>query len=178
MAASNNLAIIFQFEDSTVLSSEAVAKVQAFFGLERTFAKEISCNGSESETPTDGSNVSKENGQRGPIKTMSSQENNNGTIDQQKFMSYPKSQMDYQVSNYVWYCLFHFGAFLGDDAFYYTFFPFWLFNINSYVIRRVLLLWAITMYVGQSSKEVRSSGGNIFWTILAFDVYVGCDTKQ
>lgn len=59
-----------------------------------------------------------------------------------------------EVNNKFWYCLFWFGTFLGDELFYATMIPFWFWNVDSAVARRVVLLWSVTMYVGQVLKDI------------------------
>jgi len=52
------------------------------------------------------------------------------------------------------YYLAIFGAFLGNESFNCCFFPFWLWNVDGYIARRVVLLWAFTLYVGQCIKDI------------------------
>ncbi|KOC63517.1 Sphingosine-1-phosphate phosphatase 1 [Habropoda laboriosa] len=61
---------------------------------------------------------------------------------------------NYTITNYFWYYLFLFGTELGDEIFYCTFIPFWLWNIDGVVGRRVVLVWAIIMTTGQILKDV------------------------
>jgi hypothetical protein len=56
---------------------------------------------------------------------------------------------DYEIGNKFWYYLFKFGAFLGDDAFYISFYPFWIWNIDGAVGRRLCVTWSIAMYFGE-----------------------------
>ena len=58
------------------------------------------------------------------------------------------------VRNKFWYYLFSFGAWLGSDAFYFILFSMVISNLSWWVSRRVLLTWAITMYIGQAAKEL------------------------
>lgn len=60
----------------------------------------------------------------------------------------PQSDKDYVIGKKFWYYLFHFGTALGDETFYSSFIPFWFWNIDGAVGRRVVLVWAIVMYVG------------------------------
>lgn len=46
---------------------------------------------------------------------------------------------------------------LLDEIFYATMIPFWFWNIDGYVGRRVVFVWAIVMYVGQGCKDVSES---------------------
>ncbi|CAG5130686.1 unnamed protein product [Candidula unifasciata] len=49
--------------------------------------------------------------------------------------------------------LAYFGAFLGNEEFYLTFFPFGVWNLDSSVIRKVAMLWCVVMYLGQATKD-------------------------
>ncbi|GFO14692.1 sphingosine-1-phosphate phosphatase 1 [Plakobranchus ocellatus] len=49
--------------------------------------------------------------------------------------------------------LSYFGAFLGNEEFYLTFFPFCIWNVDFLVVRQVAMLWAIVMYLGQATKD-------------------------
>ncbi|PBC29991.1 sphingosine-1-phosphate phosphatase 1 [Apis cerana] len=61
---------------------------------------------------------------------------------------------NYTITNYFWYYLFLFGTVLGDEIFYSTFIPFWFWNIDGAVGRRVVLVWAIVMTIGQILKDI------------------------
>lgn len=61
---------------------------------------------------------------------------------------------DYIITRPFWYYLFSFGAALGDEAFYSSFFPFWFWNIDGAVCRRVVMIWVVIMYIGQGLKDV------------------------
>lgn len=52
------------------------------------------------------------------------------------------------INNKFWYYLFVLGTALGDEIFYATFIPFWFWNIDGAVGRRVVLVWTIVMYIG------------------------------
>jgi sphingosine-1-phosphate phosphatase 1 len=62
--------------------------------------------------------------------------------------------VDYIIKNKFWYYLFCFGASLGYELFYASFFPIWFWNIDSAVGRRLVLVWVIVMYFGQALKDV------------------------
>ncbi|CAG5114580.1 unnamed protein product [Candidula unifasciata] len=49
--------------------------------------------------------------------------------------------------------LARFGAFLGHELFYLTFFPFLIWNLDSLVVRQVSMLWCVVMYLGQATKD-------------------------
>lgn len=59
----------------------------------------------------------------------------------------------YVVGNRFWYYLFVFGTALGDEVFYSTFIPFWFWNIDGAVGRRVVLVWTLVMYIGKSHSK-------------------------
>lgn len=58
------------------------------------------------------------------------------------------SKISYRVTNSFWYYLFVLGTALGDEIFYATFIPFWFWNIDGAVGRRVVFVWSSVMYVG------------------------------
>uniref|UniRef100_A0A4W3GVZ0 Sphingosine-1-phosphate phosphatase 1 n=1 Tax=Callorhinchus milii TaxID=7868 RepID=A0A4W3GVZ0_CALMI len=58
------------------------------------------------------------------------------------------------VRNKLLYYLFSFGTELGNELFYITFFPFWLWNIDPYVGRRLIVIWVWVMYLGQCTKDI------------------------
>jgi len=62
--------------------------------------------------------------------------------------------LNYEVTNRFLYYLFHFGANLGNEIFYMTFFPFWFWNIDGWVGRQLCTFWCIFMYLGQATKDV------------------------
>ncbi|XP_051895231.1 sphingosine-1-phosphate phosphatase 2-like isoform X1 [Pristis pectinata] len=63
-------------------------------------------------------------------------------------------QKKYKIENYFLYYLFLFAATLGQEVFYITFLPFCYWNIDPHVARRVINVWAVVMYIGQTSKDV------------------------
>lgn len=58
------------------------------------------------------------------------------------------------IGNPFWYHMFCVGAALGDETFYSSFFPFWFWNVDGAVFRRVVMIWVLVMYVGQGLKDV------------------------
>ncbi|XP_014698739.1 sphingosine-1-phosphate phosphatase 2 isoform X1 [Equus asinus] len=60
----------------------------------------------------------------------------------------------YIVKNYFYYYLFRFSAALGQEVFYITFLPFTYWNVDSYVSRRLIIIWVLVMYVGQVAKDI------------------------
>lgn len=61
---------------------------------------------------------------------------------------------NYRITNRFWYYLFRIGTELGDEYFYATMIPFWFWNIDGAVGRRVLFVWSVIMYVGQGLKDI------------------------
>jgi len=69
-------------------------------------------------------------------------------------VSYRKGETDPVIANPFWYYLFKFGTALGDESFYAFFFSCWFWNVDGAVGRRVVLVWALSMYIGQSLKDI------------------------
>lgn len=65
-----------------------------------------------------------------------------------------QNDKDYTVRWSFFYYLFHIGAGLGNEMFYCCFFPYWFWNVDGYVCRRLVLTWCIIMYIGQALKDV------------------------
>ncbi|MPC42389.1 Sphingosine-1-phosphate phosphatase 1 [Portunus trituberculatus] len=55
--------------------------------------------------------------------------------------------------NEFWYHLFFFATALGGELFYSVFFCFWAWNVDGAVLRRVIMVWMVTMYIGQLTME-------------------------
>lgn len=55
----------------------------------------------------------------------------------------------YEITNKFWYYLFVIGTEFGDEIFYATMIPFWFWNIDGAVGRRVVFVWAVVMYIGK-----------------------------
>lgn len=62
-----------------------------------------------------------------------------------------KDEVVCTVNNRFWYYLFVLGTALGDEIFYATFIPFWFWNIDGAVGRRVVLVWTVVMYIGKQA---------------------------
>lgn len=61
-----------------------------------------------------------------------------------------KDELECTINNKFWYYLFVLGTALGDEIFYATFIPFWFWNVDGAVGRRVILVWTVVMYIGMS----------------------------
>ncbi|KAL5282419.1 SGPP1 family protein [Megaselia abdita] len=84
--------------------------------------------------------------------------NNDNTLTRNRRVNIPKEYIsfhkDYLIVNKFWYWVFIVGTELGDELFYATFIPFWFWNIDGAVGRRVIFLWSIIMYIGQALKDI------------------------
>lgn len=60
----------------------------------------------------------------------------------------------YRITNKFWYFLFVIGTEFGDEIFYATMIPFWFWNIDGAVGRRVVFVWSVVMYIGQGLKDI------------------------
>lgn len=58
------------------------------------------------------------------------------------------------VTNKLWYYIFIIGTELGDEIFYACFIPFWFWNVDGFVGRRFVFVWAALMYIGQALKDI------------------------
>ena len=56
------------------------------------------------------------------------------------------SPQNYVIHNYYWYWLFKFGTMLGEEIFYASVFPFWFWNIDGAVGRRIINVLALHFY--------------------------------
>lgn len=65
-----------------------------------------------------------------------------------------KSGPKYEIENYFWFYLFSFGSKLGYELFYTISFSYCFWNIDQFICRRLMLVWAILMYIGQALKDI------------------------
>lgn len=116
-------------------SPELVVQIQEFFGVEYVSGGKRRKNSTE----------------------VKHQQQNGGSVNK-KFIdnsnNVNKNDEGYIINNKFWYYLFIIGTELGDEIFYASFIPFWFWNIDSAVGRRVIFLWSIVMYIGQSFKDI------------------------
>ncbi|XP_050520620.1 sphingosine-1-phosphate phosphatase 2-like [Daktulosphaira vitifoliae] len=61
---------------------------------------------------------------------------------------------NYQITNKFWFYLFFFGTYLGDEIGYSIIIPFFIWNVDSAIARKIVLVWAVVMYIGQSIKDI------------------------
>jgi len=72
----------------------------------------------------------------------------NNSINNPKGISGESFGVQFTIESRVWYYLAQLGGAMGDEVFYALFFPFWFWNIDGAVCRRVVYIWAIMMYIG------------------------------
>lgn len=93
------------------------------------------------------------------------QNNQNHQHNHQNGKNLTNKKKNYKINNYFWYYLFSFGARLGYELFYAFSFSYLYWNIDSTICRKLMLVWAFLMYIGQALKDIlkipRPSGDNI-----------------
>ena len=65
-----------------------------------------------------------------------------------------KHNCKYQIKNWFFYYFFTFLTYLGNEIFYILFLPILTWNFDDKVICLTCVSWAISMYLGQASKEI------------------------
>lgn len=133
---------------------ELVVAVQEWFGVEYNNSDEKSSS-SESDSCDHSPLTTTQHRFNAKTKNFTEcEQSSDENIDANKTKNYRKNDHDlgYRITNKFWYYLFVFGTELGDEIFYATMIPFWLWNIDGAVGRRVVFLWSIVMYIGQSLK--------------------------
>ncbi|RXN10518.1 sphingosine-1-phosphate phosphatase 1 [Labeo rohita] len=61
---------------------------------------------------------------------------------------------EFIIENKFLYYLFTLGTELGNELFYISFFPFFMWNVDAYVSRRLVVVWVWVMYLGQCTKDL------------------------
>lgn len=153
-------------------SPELVVKVQEFFGIEYLHAHR---DGKIDSSSVGGCDVNGKVGlaQRGQQQLVngdlsSLDEDSSSSSSTSSGNGCDKHQIGkdkpYRVTNKFWYYLFIIGTELGDEIFYASFIPFWFWNIDSAVGRRVIMVWSAVMYVGmlRIGKVVGSDGQHCY----------------
>lgn len=131
-------------------SPELVVKVQEFFGIVYERNKHRKEPSISNGTP--GSSAPR----NGTTKKGSLPNGNSPSVTHDKKID--DNDNAYRVTNYFWYVLFIVGTELGDEIFYATFIPFWFWNIDSAVGRRVVMVWSAIMYVGTALRAPATPG--------------------
>ncbi|XP_015591575.1 sphingosine-1-phosphate phosphatase 2-like [Cephus cinctus] len=149
-----------------------VARIQEFFGIKICYDKDTGqyetseksdqdesySEESRSNEHSESDSKGKENGygvNRSDSNGYVSRRKNESTLSDEETVSGSDSEkLCYVITNYFWYYLFLFGTELGDEIFYSAFIPFWFWNIDGAVGRRVVLVWAVIMTIGQALKDI------------------------
>lgn len=136
-----------------------VAKIQNFFGveiekneIEQKNEKLENYNGIDA-TKTNGCvrETTNETNFDEFAKKENLKENVNNFSEKKNFTT--NSPPKFSIKNHFWYYLFLFGTELGDEIFYISFIPFWFWNIDGPVGRRVVLVWCIVMSIGEMNFQ-------------------------
>ncbi|KAM4529344.1 sphingosine-1-phosphate phosphatase 1-like [Fundulus diaphanus] len=61
---------------------------------------------------------------------------------------------EFLIHNKFLFYLFTFGTELGNEMFFIVFFPFLFWNIDALASRRLIVVWAWNLFVGQSTKDM------------------------
>ncbi|CAJ1078063.1 sphingosine-1-phosphate phosphatase 1-like [Xyrichtys novacula] len=61
---------------------------------------------------------------------------------------------EFLIHNKFLFYLFTFGTELGNEMFFIIFFPYLFWNIDALVSRRLIVVWAWNLFVGQSTKDM------------------------
>ena len=61
---------------------------------------------------------------------------------------------EFIINNKFLFYLFTFGTELGNEMFFIVFFPFVFWNIDALVSRRLIIVWAWNLFIGQSTKDL------------------------
>ncbi|KAI3364320.1 hypothetical protein L3Q82_011120 [Scortum barcoo] len=61
---------------------------------------------------------------------------------------------EFLIHNKFLFYLFTFGTELGNEMFFIVFFPFLFWNIDALVSRRLIVVWAWNLFVGQTTKDM------------------------
>lgn len=61
---------------------------------------------------------------------------------------------EFLINNTFFFYLFTFGTELGNEMFFIIFFPFLFWNIDALVSRRLIIVWAWNLFLGQSTKDM------------------------
>ncbi|XP_008307014.1 sphingosine-1-phosphate phosphatase 2 [Cynoglossus semilaevis] len=133
--------------------SELVVRFQRRCGLYLLEAEHHSCARSCSPTA---------NGHAGPrgVKQLEDRHNiqdnkhNNNQYKENGGGTPVNSRPQYEVRNWLLHFLFLFSSGLGHEIFYITFLPCIHWNLDPFLCRRLVNIWAMVMYIGQVMKDV------------------------
>lgn len=141
-------------------SPELVVRFQEWFGVKYlksydSHSKDCNDDGIDLPAPKLTNGICHQNSSANDQQKHQSQSNASSDTDEgfnepndDKLCSGSDKLQPYQITNYVWFYLFRLGTELGDEIFYATMIPFWFWNVDGAVGRRVVYVWSITMYIG------------------------------
>lgn len=61
---------------------------------------------------------------------------------------------EFIIENKFLFYLFTIGTELGNEMFFIVFFPFLMWNVDPYVSRQIIVVWAWQLFIGQSTKDL------------------------
>lgn len=140
-------------------SPALVVRVQEFFGIEylhkdQTVPPEDQTNSKRAENGGTTRRKAPSTTANGSSAGPNEEDSSSSSSGYDKDETAAATPAPYRVTNKFWHYLFLIGTELGDELFYATFIPFWFWNIDSAVGRRVVMVWSAVMYVGQTLKDV------------------------
>uniref|UniRef100_A0A3Q2Y0P7 Sphingosine-1-phosphate phosphatase 1 n=1 Tax=Hippocampus comes TaxID=109280 RepID=A0A3Q2Y0P7_HIPCM len=87
-----------------------------------------------------------------PEKASESQDDDGGGDDENSLTG--DVGQEFLIHNKFLFYLFTFGTELGNEMFFIVFFPFLFWNVDALVSRRLIVVWAWNLMVGQSTKDM------------------------
>lgn len=121
-----------------------VLNVQNYFGVYRITQKEASSALKQKAKISDNAELRR----RAKTESAPSSDENEDTHNLLSSDSEAEPK-EFIITIQFWYYLFTLGTILGDEIFYATFIPFWFWNIDTAVGRRMVMVWASVMYIGK-----------------------------
>uniref|UniRef100_A0A1A7WBG3 Sphingosine-1-phosphate phosphatase 1 n=1 Tax=Iconisemion striatum TaxID=60296 RepID=A0A1A7WBG3_9TELE len=150
-----------------------VARFQKLCGVKGTFPEkrtEPGCGRHDSDSagirkrsPQQGGQSSDEdlgNGDASVSQVNGMQEDDTGRPDTTRAKPLRRNSLtgdvgqEFLIHNKFLFYLFTFGTELGNEMFFIVFFPFLFWNIDALVSRRLIVVWAWNLFVGQSTKDM------------------------
>ncbi|XP_077592931.1 sphingosine-1-phosphate phosphatase 1-like [Stigmatopora nigra] len=148
-----------------------VARFQHLCGVRGTFPENASQDKTQLRTPEDDHPDLRK---RTPEDEVGNGElaHTNGTLSENQNQAQPEDEclarakplrknsltgdpgQEFLIRNKFLFYLFTFGTELGNEMFFIVFFPFLFWNIDALVSRRLIVVWAWNLMVGQSTKDM------------------------
>lgn len=127
-----------------------VADFQRFCGVEIIELEKLENGSSDKVAESEGNGLKSHKSQ---VKQRNCTEHKNGFKNGIVDPRVNETKLAYKIHNKAVHALMQFGAGLGSELFYITFFPFMIWNIDSQLTRQLLLIWYPLMYCGQFLKD-------------------------